>query len=179
MRTVLRILEEPAFVDDGVVPSEGLEVGGEDFDVGAELLLGDGEAVGVPTIPAHRRCRGDDCFRRYLRPHGLTCKDRHQKKTRTPDFHCNSRPFALAKTSRFHDTAKTARWGAGTTANLYKKGLSTRIPAIFWPALISSERMTFAPDFKADAHINASQKLIRDSSSIRNAAATSAAVVST
>jgi hypothetical protein len=57
------ILEKPALVDDGVVPAEGLERFGEDGDVFAELRLCDGEALGVPTVPAHRRCgRERGCF---------------------------------------------------------------------------------------------------------------------
>jgi hypothetical protein len=52
------------------------------------------------------------------------------------------------------------------------------MPAILCPALKSSERIRVAPLFAADETISASQKLIRDSSSIRNAAEISAQVVS-
>ena len=45
----------PAFIDDGVLPAVLLD-GGEDGGVGLELIFVDGEAVGVPTVPAHGWC---------------------------------------------------------------------------------------------------------------------------
>ena len=57
-------------------------------------------------------------------------------------------------------------------------GFSMTMPAILWPAFKSSDRIRVAPFFEADETIRASQKPIRDSSSIRNAEAISAGVVS-
>ncbi len=48
------ILHVPAFVDDGVLPAV-LADGGEDLSVGSVVGFVDGEAVGVPAIPAHGR----------------------------------------------------------------------------------------------------------------------------
>src|ERR1700732_2054480 len=56
-------------------------------------------------------------------------------------------------------------------------GFSMRMPAILWPAFRSSDRIRVAPFFSADETIRASQKPIRDSSSIRNAEAISVGVV--
>src|SRR5580692_7795713 len=61
-----------------------------------------------------------------------------------------------------------------TSAN----GFSMRMPAMICRAFRSSERMRTDPDLTAEATISASQKPMRDSSSIRNAAAISAGVVS-
>src|SRR2546425_655823 len=58
------------------------------------------------------------------------------------------------------------------------KGFSMRSPAIFWPGFKSSERRRVAPLLTAAATMSASQKPIRDSSSIRNATESSAGVVS-
>ncbi len=46
------VLHVPAFVDDGVLPAE-LADAGEDGGIGAEVGFADGEAVGVPAVPAH------------------------------------------------------------------------------------------------------------------------------
>jgi hypothetical protein len=46
------VLHIPAFVDDGVLPS-GWPDAGEDGGIGAEVGFIDGEAVGVPAVPAH------------------------------------------------------------------------------------------------------------------------------
>jgi hypothetical protein len=49
-----RIIHVPAFVDDGILPAE-LAQAGEDGGVGAVVGFIDGEAVGVPAVPAQRR----------------------------------------------------------------------------------------------------------------------------
>src|SRR5258708_22493818 len=58
------------------------------------------------------------------------------------------------------------------------KGFSIRSPAILCPGFKSSERSRVAPLLAAAATMSASQKPIRDSSSIRNATESSAWVVS-
>ena len=51
---------EPAGVDDQRVPAGVLEMLGHEARVVQNLLLGDGGAVGVPAVPAHRRTPGFD-----------------------------------------------------------------------------------------------------------------------
>ncbi len=46
------VLHIPALVDDGVLPAE-LADAGEDGGIGAEVGFADGEAIGVPAVPAH------------------------------------------------------------------------------------------------------------------------------
>ena len=48
----------PTVTHDGVTVAEGEELFAEDDDVGFELVFGDGEAVGVPGVPAHGRGGG-------------------------------------------------------------------------------------------------------------------------
>ncbi len=84
VRAVLRVLEEPALIDDGVVPTGGLEVFVEDLDVGAELVFGDGEAVGVPAVPAHGR--GRSWFGCCGLRHGALLKHREEEEARPTDF---------------------------------------------------------------------------------------------
>ena len=46
------VLHVPAFVDDRVLPTE-LANAGEDGGIGAVVAFVDGEAVGIPAVPAH------------------------------------------------------------------------------------------------------------------------------
>jgi|CZKR01.1.fsa_nt_gi hypothetical protein len=52
---VLRIDHIPALVDDGIGIAEGLQFRSHGLDILAELLFVDAQAVGIPTIPSHRR----------------------------------------------------------------------------------------------------------------------------
>ncbi len=53
-----RVAHVPAFIDDGIRPAKLTHLR-QDSDVGFEVSLGDGEAVGVPAVPAHGWCRGE------------------------------------------------------------------------------------------------------------------------
>jgi hypothetical protein len=55
-----RVLQEPAFIDNCIVPSEWLEDFREDVNVIPELGFCDGQSIGVPAIPTHRRPLTED-----------------------------------------------------------------------------------------------------------------------
>jgi hypothetical protein len=52
---IRRIDHIPALVDDSVGIAEGLQFRGHGLDTLAELLFVDAQAVGIPTVPSHRR----------------------------------------------------------------------------------------------------------------------------
>ena len=54
---------EPTRIDDQGVPAGVLEVVGYEARVGQNLPLGDGGAIGIPAVPAHRR---SPCFRQII-----------------------------------------------------------------------------------------------------------------
>src|ERR1700733_6857129 len=54
---VAGVLEEPSFIDDRILPAEGFQRLRENTYIVAKLGFGNGEAISVPAIPAHRRTR--------------------------------------------------------------------------------------------------------------------------
>ena len=73
---VLRVLKEPALVDDRIAPARAGEPVLQHAHVGAELRLGDGEPVAVPTVPAHGRRVGDARHLRGSVRHSCRSHDR-------------------------------------------------------------------------------------------------------
>ena len=94
-----RIGEVPAFVYDSIGEASRLEAGSFDGNVGAELRLIDGKAVGVPAIPAHW-WRGRENLLLRLRAESLRKRDDCKGKENVYFLHAHNHTANAAALDR-------------------------------------------------------------------------------